>query len=122
LQAKLAAGATADVLVPGAPAIAKMEQAGAVVPEAAGTSRARDRVAVREGAPARTSPPRRIQAGADRGARGCIQRPAVGGSAGVILPNCGDAWGWRTNSAQGHAAEERRQVAARVAEGKATSG
>jgi hypothetical protein len=39
LQAKLAAGESADILILGAPAIAKMEQDGAIVPGAAKTSR-----------------------------------------------------------------------------------
>src|SRR5512145_2217643 len=53
LQAKLAAGETADVLILGAPAIAKMEQAGALV---AGSrkdiARTSIGVAVRAGTPA----------------------------------------------------------------------
>src|SRR5262245_8432327 len=53
LQGKLAAGETADVLILGSPAIAKMEQAGAVV---AGSrkdiARTSIGIAVREGTPA----------------------------------------------------------------------
>jgi molybdate transport system substrate-binding protein len=87
LQAKLAAGETADVLILGAPAIAKMEQAGALV---AGSGRDIARtsigVAVRAGAPTPdiTTPEAFKQALI--GARAvAFSDAAVGGSAGVHL-------------------------------------
>ena len=112
LQAKLAAGETADVLILGASAIAKMEQSGALV---AGTrkdiARTSIGVAVREGAPA-----------PDISTAEAFKQ-AVGGSAGVHLAAL---WG-----RIGLAEEIKRkampqktggEVAARVAEGKADLG
>ncbi len=87
LQAKLAAGETADVLILGAPAIAKMEQSGALV---AGTrkdiARTSIGVAVREGAPAPDISTAEAFKQALIGARAvAFSDAAVGGSAGVHL-------------------------------------
>ena len=125
LQAKLAAGETADVLILGAPAIAKMEQSGALV---AGTrkdiARTSIGVAVREGAPAPDISTAEAFKQALIGARAvAFSDAAVGGSAGVHLAAL---WG-----RIGLAEEIKRkampqktggEVAARVAEGKADLG
>ena len=125
LQAKLAAGETADVLILGAPAIAKMEQSGALV---AGSrkdiARTSIGVAVREGAPAPDISTAEAFKQALIGARAvAFSDAAVGGSAGVHLA---ELWG-----RIGLAEEIKRkampqktggEVAARVAEGKADLG
>ena len=125
LQAKLAAGETADVLILGASAIAKMEQSGALV---AGTrkdiARTSIGVAVREGAPAPDISTAEAFKQALIGARAvAFSDAAVGGSAGVHLAAL---WG-----RIGLAEEIKRkampqktggEVAARVAEGKADLG
>ena len=125
LQAKLAAGETADVLILGASAIAKMEQSGALV---AGTrkdiARTSIGVAVREGAPAPDISTAEAFKQALIGARAvAFSDAAVGGSAGVHLAAL---WG-----RIGLAEEIKRkampqktggEVAARVAEGKSDLG
>jgi molybdate transport system substrate-binding protein len=125
LQAKLAAGATADVLVLGAPAIAKMEQAGAVV---AGSRRDIARtsigVAVREGAPAPDiSTPDAFRRALIAAGAVAFSDPAVGGSAGVHLAELWGRMGMADEIARkGMPQKSGGEVAARVAEGKADIG
>jgi molybdate transport system substrate-binding protein len=125
LQAKLAAGATADVLVLGAPAIAKMEQAGAVV---AGSRRDIARtsigVAVREGAPAPDiSTPDAFRRALIAARAVAFSDPAVGGSAGVHLAELWGRMGMADEIARkGMPQKSGGEVAARVAEGKADIG
>jgi molybdate transport system substrate-binding protein len=92
LQAKLAAGASADVLVLGAPSIAKMEQTGAVVPGSRrDIARTSIGVAVREGAPAPDiSTPEAFKRTLIAARAVAFSDPAVGGSAGVYLA---ELWG-----------------------------
>jgi molybdate transport system substrate-binding protein len=125
LQAKLAAGASADVLVLGAPAIAKMEQAGAVVPGSRrDIARTSIGVAVREGAPAPDiSTPDAFKRALSAARVVAFSDPAVGGSAGVYLAGL---WG-RIGMAdeigrKGVPQQSGGEVAARVAEGKADIG
>ena len=125
LQAKLAAGESADILVLGAPAIAKMEQAGEVL---AGSCRDIARtsigVAVREGAAA----PDVSTADAFKQAllaarRVAFSDPAVGGSAGVHLAQLWGRMGMADEIARkGMPQKTGGEVAARVAEGEAEIG
>jgi molybdate transport system substrate-binding protein len=125
LQAKLAAGETADVLILGAPAIAKLAQSGAVV---AGSTKEIARtsigVAVRAGTPAPDISSAEAFTQALRGARAvAFSDAAVGGSAGVHLAAL---WG-RIGMAdeivrKGMPQQSGGEVASRVAEGKADLG
>jgi molybdate transport system substrate-binding protein len=87
LQARLAAGETADVLILAVPAIDALFASGALVPDSrTAIARAPIGIAVREGAPA----PDISTADAFRGALTAARRialsdPAVGGSAGIYL-------------------------------------
>jgi hypothetical protein len=87
LQARLAAGETADVVILGAPAVARMEQAGAVV---AGSTKDIARtsigIAVREGARAPDiSTPVAFERSLTAARTVAFSDAAVGGSAGVHL-------------------------------------
>src|SRR5262249_25404993 len=98
LQAKLAAGESADVLVLGAPTIAKRGQGGEV---RAGSRRDIARtsigVAVREDSAAPDVSTADAFKQALLAARAvAFSDPAVGGSAGSTSLNCGDAWTWPT--------------------------
>jgi molybdate transport system substrate-binding protein len=125
LQAKLEAGETADVLILGAPALAKLEQAGALV---AGSrkdiARTSIGVAVREGTKAPDISTGEAFRQALIGARAvAFSDAAVGGSAGVHLAQL---WG-RIGLAEEIARKAMPQktggeVAARVAEGTAELG
>jgi molybdate transport system substrate-binding protein len=125
LQEKLAAGETADVLILGSPAIAKMEHAGAVV---AGSrkdvARTSIGVAVRAGAPAPDiSTPDAFKAALTAARAVAFSDAAVGGSAGVHLAQL---WG-RMGIADeiGRKAMPQKtggEVARRVAEGAAELG
>ena len=125
LQAKLAAGETADVLILGAPAIAKMEQSGALV---AGTrkdiARTSIGVAVREGAPAPDISTAEAFKQALIGARAvAFSDAAVGGSAGVHLAALWDRIGLAEEIKRKAMPQKTGgEVAARVAEGKADLG
>ncbi len=125
LQAKLAAGETADVIILGAPAIARMEQTGGIV---AGSRRDIARtsigVAVREGAPVPDISTAEAFTQALLGARAvALSDPAVGGSAGVHLAALWDRIGLASQMA-GKAMPQQSgaEVAARVAEGRADLG
>ena len=112
LQAKLAAGERADMLILGAPAMAKMEQAGAIVP-GSGKDIARTSigVAVRSDAPAPDISTAEAFKQTLLAARAiAFSDAAVGGSAGVHLARAvgADRHG-RRDQAQGDAAEERRR-------------
>ena len=125
LQAKLAAGETADVLVLGAPAIAAMERSGAVVPgsgkEIARTSIG---VAVRAGAPVPDISTAEAFKQALRDARTvAFSDAAVGGSAGVHLAALWGRIGMAEEIARkGMPQRSGGEVAARVAEGAADIG
>ena len=125
LQAKLAAGESADVLVLGAPAIAKMEQAGEIL---AGTRRDIARtsigVAVREGAAAPDVSTADAFKQALLAARAvAFSDPAVGGSAGVHLAQLWGRMGMADEIARkGMPQKTGGEVAARVAEGEAEIG
>jgi molybdate transport system substrate-binding protein len=125
LQDRLAAGETADVLILGAPAVAKMEQAGAVV---SGSTRDIARtsigVAIREGAPAPDiSTPdtfRKTMLGARVIA---LSDAAVGGSAGTYLVGLWERMGIADEIKQKAMPQKSGgEVAARVAEGTADLG
>ena len=125
LQAKLAAGESADILVLGAPAIAKMEQAGEVL---AGSCRDIARtsigVAVREGAAAPDVSTADAFKQALLAARAvAFSDPAVGGSAGVHLAQLWGRMGMADEIARkGMPQKTGGEVAARVAEGEAEIG
>jgi molybdate transport system substrate-binding protein len=125
LQAKLDAGETADVLILSEPMIAKLEQAGAVVPGTrAGVARTYIAVCVRKGAPLpdiatvdafdRTLRDARAIAFSDAG---------VGGSAGVYLAGLFERMGLvETIKGKGMPQKTGAEVARCVAEGKAEIG
>jgi len=125
LQAKLAAGEIADVLVLGAPAIAKMEQDGEVL---SGSRRDIARtsigVAVREGTTARDVSTADAFKQALLAARAvAFSDPAVGGSAGVHLAQLWGRMGMADEIARkGMPQKTGGEVAARVAEGQAEIG
>ena len=125
LQAKLAAGETADVLVLGSPAIAKMEQAGAVV---AGSRRDIARtsigVAVRDGARAPDiSTPDAFKAALLAARAVAFSDAAVGGSAGVHLAQLWGRMGIADEiSRKAMPQKTGGEVASRVAEGAAELG
>jgi molybdate transport system substrate-binding protein len=125
LQARLAAGETADVLILGAQTISKMEQSG----EARSGSRreiARTSigVAVREGTP---EPDISTEAAFRRALVGArvvaVSDPAVGGSAGVHLAALWERMGLADEMARKILLQPSgAEVAARVAEGRADLG
>jgi molybdate transport system substrate-binding protein len=125
LQARLAAGETADLLILGAPTIAGMEQSGVV---RAGSRRDIARtsigVAVREGAPAPDISTEELFRRALLGARVvAFSDPAVGGSAGVHLAALWDRMGLAEEVARKALPQPSGgEVAARVAEGRADIG
>jgi len=125
LQAKLAAGERADILILGAPAIAKMEEAGAIVPGSSeDIARTSIGIAVRGDAPAPdVSTAEAFKQTLSAARMIAFSDAAVGGSAGVHLA---ELWG-----RIGMADEIKRkampqksggEVATRVAEGQADIG
>jgi molybdate transport system substrate-binding protein len=125
LQAKLAAGERADILILGAPAIAKMEEAGAIVPGSSeDIARTSIGIAVRGDAPAPDiSTAEAFKQTLSAARTIAFSDAAVGGSAGVHLA---ELWG-----RIGMADEIKRkampqksggEVATRVAEGQADIG
>jgi molybdate transport system substrate-binding protein len=123
LQARIAGGERADILILGAPAIAKMEQAGAIVP-GSGKDIARTSigVAVRSDAPApdiSTAEAFKQTLGAARVI--AFSDAAVGGSAGVHLAQL---WGRIGMAIKRKAMPQKSggEVATRVAEGQADIG
>ena len=125
LQAKLAAGETADVVILGAPAIAKMEQAGAVVPGSrTAIAKTAIGVCVREGTtpPDISTPEAFTQALVDARAV-AMSDPAVGGTAGTYLVGLWERLGLADAiKAKGIPQKSGAEVAARVVEGKADLG
>jgi molybdate transport system substrate-binding protein len=125
LQAKLAAGESADVLILGAPAIAKLEQSGAVV---AGSrkdiARTSIGVAVREGAPTPDiSTAAAFQRALTAARAVAFSDPSVGGSAGVHLAELWGRMGMEDEiKRKAMPQQSGGEVAARVAEGKADIG
>jgi molybdate transport system substrate-binding protein len=125
LQAKLAAGATADVLVLGAPAIADLERTGAAV---AGSRRDIARtsigVAVRAGAPAPDiATPEAFKRALAAARAVAFSDPGVGGSAGVHLAALWGRMGMAEEIARkGMPQKSGGEVATRVAEGQADIG
>jgi molybdate transport system substrate-binding protein len=125
LQARLAAGETAEVFVLNAPAIVKMEKEGKVLPDSCrDIARTGIGVAVREGAavPDISTPEAFKQA--LLAARGiAFSDPAVGGSAGVYLAQLWARIGIADVIARkGMPQKTGGEVAARVAEGAADIG
>jgi molybdate transport system substrate-binding protein len=125
LQARLDAGEVAEVLILGAPAIAKMEKEGKIL---AGTCRDIARtgigVAVREGVEAPDiSTPEAFKQALLAAGRIAFSDPAVGGSAGVYLAQLWARIGIADAIARkGMPQKTGGEVAARVAEGAADIG
>jgi molybdate transport system substrate-binding protein len=125
LQAKLAAGEIADVLILGAPAIADLERTGAVV---AGSRRDIARtsigVAVPAGAPAPDiATPEAFKQALAAARAVAFSDPGVGGSAGVHLAALWGRMGMAEEIARkGMPQKSGGEVAARVAEGRADIG
>jgi molybdate transport system substrate-binding protein len=125
LQARLAAGETADVLILGAPAMDKLEGEGALV---AGTradvARAFVAVCIREGAPAPDiATPEAFQRTLREARAIALSDPAVGGSAGVYLADLFERLGLAAIMKQkGLLQPTGAEVARRVVEGKADFG
>jgi molybdate transport system substrate-binding protein len=125
LEAKLAAGETADVLILSQPAIDKLERAGALVPNSRVVLvRTFIAVCIREGAPrpdfATPEAFRRMLEAADKIA---VSDPAVGGSAGVHLARVFEREGLAPlMKAKGLPQQTGAEVARRVVEGKADFG
>ncbi len=125
LQSKLAAGERADVVILGAPAIAKMEQAGTVVPRSAtDIARTSIGVCVREGAtPPDISTPDKFRAAILGTKAVALSDAAVGGSAGTYLVGLWERMGIADAVKQKALPQKSGgEVAARVAEGKAELG
>ena len=125
LQARLAAGDTADVLILGAPAIAKMEQAGTVVTGSCKhIARTSIGVAVREGCAAPDISTAEAFKRALITARTiAFSDAAVGGSAGVHLADLWERMGMTEEIARkGLPQRSGGEVAARVADGTAEIG
>jgi molybdate transport system substrate-binding protein len=125
MQAKLAAGETADVLILGAPAIDKLEGVGALVPGTR-TDVARTFIAVciRVGAPAPDIGTPEAFERTLRDARAiALSDPAVGGSAGVYLAGLFERMDLTDMIKQkGMLQPTGAEVARRVVEGKADIG
>lgn len=125
LQERLAAGETADVLILGAPAIAKMEQSGAVV-AASRTNIARTSigVAIRAGASAPDiSTPEKFRKAVLDARVIALSDAAVGGSAGTYLVGLWERMGIADEiKKKAMPQKSGGEVAARVAEGKADLG
>jgi molybdate transport system substrate-binding protein len=125
LQAKIAAGETADIYILGAPTIAKLEKEGAVV-AGSGTDIATTSIgiAVREGAPAPDlSTPEAFKAALVAARRIAFSDAAVGGSAGVYLVGLFERMGLADAIKQkGMPQKNGGEVATRVAEGSAELG
>jgi molybdate transport system substrate-binding protein len=125
LQARLAAGETADVVILGAPAIEKMAQAGALAADTcADIARTSIGVAIREGAAAPDISTAAALKQALLDARAvAFSDPAVGGSAGVYLAGLWDRIGLAAEiKRKGLPQKTGAEVAARVAEGTADLG
>ncbi len=125
LEAKIAAGESADVLILSVPAIEKLEKAGALASgSCANVARTFVAVCVREGTPA---PDIATPAAFERTLRNArsiaLSDPAVGGSAGVYLTGLFERLGLaETIAARGMLQKSGVEVARRVVEGKADLG
>jgi molybdate transport system substrate-binding protein len=125
LQAKLAAGESADIVILGAPGIVEMERTGAVV---AGSRRDIARtsigVAVRAGASAPDiATPEAFEQALAAARAVAFSDPGVGGSAGVHLAALWGRMGMAEEIARkGMPQKSGGEVAARVAEGRADLG
>jgi len=125
LQAKIDAGERADVLILSQPGIARLEQAGALVPGSRrDVARTSIGVAVREGATAPDiSTPDAFKAALIAARAVAFSDAAVGGSAGVHLAKLFDQMGLsETIKAKGMPQQNGGEVASRVAEGNADIG
>lgn len=125
LEAKLAAGETADVVVLSIPAVNKLDKAGAIVPGSRhNVAKTFIALCIRKGARkpdfATVESFRRLVEGARAIA---TSDPAVGGSAGVHLAKAFDLAGWAAMM-KGKAMPQQTgaEVAKRVVEGKADFG
>jgi molybdate transport system substrate-binding protein len=125
LQAKIASGESADVIILAVPAIDKLEKAGALVPgsraDVASTFIA---VCVREGVPLPDIATPEMFERTLRNARNiALSDPGVGGSAGVYLVGLFERMGLKeTIAAKGMLQSSGVEVAKRVVEGKAELG
>lgn len=125
LQAKIASGESADVVILGVPAMDKLEKSGALAPgsraDVAGTFIA---VCVRAGAPLPDIATPEAFEQTLRGARNvAMSDPAVGGSAGVYLVGMFERMGLSEQIAKkGLLQSSGVEVAKRVVEGKAELG
>jgi len=125
LQAKIAAGQSADVVILGVPAIDKLEIAGGLVAGSrAELARTFIAVCIREGAP---RPEIATPEGFERTLRGAnkiaLSDPGVGGSAGVYLVGLFERMGLAALIAEkGMPQKSGVEVAKRVVEGKAEFG
>jgi len=125
LQAKLAAGETADVLILGAPAIVKMEQAGTIMPGSrAAIAKTSIGVCVREGTtPPDISTPETFKQALLAARVVAMSDPAVGGTAGTYLVDLWERMGIATDiKKKGIPQKSGAEVASRVVEGKADIG
>jgi len=125
LQARIDAGETADVFVLSAPGIARLEQAGALVPGTrSDVARTSVGVAVREGTTAPDiSTPDAFKAALVAARAIAFSDAAVGGSAGVHLARLFDQMGLSDMiKAKGLPQQNGGEVASRVAEGNADIG
>jgi molybdate transport system substrate-binding protein len=125
LQAKLAAGETADVVILGAPAIAKMEQAGTVVPGSRATiAKTSIGVCVRDGTAAPDiSTPEAFKQALLAARVVAMSDPAVGGTAGTYLVGLWERMGIADDiKSKGIPQKSGVEVASRVVEGKADLG
>jgi molybdate transport system substrate-binding protein len=125
LEAKIAAGESADVVILSVPAMNKLEKAGALAPGSrANVARTFVAVCVREGTPAPDIATPEAFERALRGARGiALSDPAVGGSAGVYLTGLFERLGLaETIAARSMLQKSGVEVARRVAEGEADLG
>ena len=125
IQDKLAAGETADVLVLGAPAIAKLEQSGAVVPGSANKiAQTSIGVCVRDGTSAPDISTADTFKAALLGAKVvAMSDAAVGGTAGTYLVKLWERMGIADEiKRKGIPQKSGAEVASRVAEGTADLG
>ena len=125
LQQKIDAGESADVFVLSAPGIARLEQAGALIPGSRrDVARTSIGVAVREGTTAPDiSTPDAFKAALVAARAVAFSDAAVGGSAGVHLARLFDQMGLaETIKAKGMPQQNGGEVARRVAEGSADIG
>jgi molybdate transport system substrate-binding protein len=125
LQAKLDAGETADVFILGSAGVARLEQAGALVPDTrTDVARTSIGVAVRDGATVPDiSTPDSFKAALLAARAIAFSDAAVGGSAGVHLARLFGEMGLaETIEAKGLPQKNGAEVASRVAEGSADIG